>query len=89
MNIRVQYSFDVCSNEFITLTVDLARDRMTSALNLEKARARSSTAEQWPFKPLVLGSNPSALTQYIMEVLPLFLPLHMAVITWTIQDVFV
>jgi hypothetical protein len=24
--------------------------------------ARSSTAEQWPFKPLVLGSNPSALT---------------------------
>ncbi len=25
-------------------------------------RARSSMEEQWPFKPLVLGSNPSALT---------------------------
>jgi hypothetical protein len=26
--------------------------------------ARSSTAEQWPFKPLVLGSNPSALIHF-------------------------
>lgn len=26
-------------------------------------RARSSTAEQWPFKPLVQGSNPCALTK--------------------------
>ena len=76
MNIRVQYSFDVCSNEFITLTVDLARDRMTSALNLEKARARSSTAEQWPFKPLVLGSNPSALTQYYGGFTSIFTPAY-------------
>src|SRR5512138_1108532 len=27
-------------------------------------RARSSTAEQWPFKPLVESSNLSALTQF-------------------------
>ena len=27
-------------------------------------RARSSMVEQWPFKPLVKGSSPFALTQY-------------------------
>jgi hypothetical protein len=40
----------------IPLTPQYARDRMR--LN----RARSSMVEQWPFKPLVAGSSPAALT---------------------------
>jgi hypothetical protein len=43
------------------LTLLGGHDTMLNA----KSRARSSTAEQWPFKPLVLGSNPSALTPSI------------------------
>src|SRR5690606_29026745 len=48
--------------ESLLLTFYRLRDRMHSAISAEQSWARSSTAEQWPFKPLVLGSNPSALT---------------------------
>lgn len=49
---------DDVSPDSITLTHSIGHVRMQSAQN----RARSSMAEQWPFKPLVESSNLSALT---------------------------
>ena len=42
-----------CAN---LLTPDIARDKIPCL------RVRSSMVEQWPFKPLVAGSSPAALT---------------------------
>ena len=42
----------------LTLTLNIYHVRMRFA-----CRARSSMVEQWPFKPLVQGSNPCALTK--------------------------
>src|SRR5690606_33290298 len=39
--------------ESLLLTFYRLRDRMHSAISAEQSWARSSTAEQWPFKPLV------------------------------------
>ena len=45
-------------NTLFALTLGKTRDKIRSAWG-----ARSSMAEQWPFKPLVEGSSPSALTK--------------------------
>ena len=50
---------EVCRGE-LTLTFTCGHVRMQSAS--PGKRARSSMAEQWPFKPLVESSNLSALT---------------------------
>ena len=40
---------------------------MTGVLKSASLWARSSMVEQWPFKPLVKGSSPFALTQVLLS----------------------
>ena len=56
------------------LTVVRERDRMHCAATGGAPRARSSMVEQWPFKPLVAGSSPAALTTVYVGDNEFFIP---------------
>ncbi len=49
---------------------------MTGVLKSASLWARSSMVEQWPFKPLVKGSSPFALTVFVYIGFPLKNPIN-------------
>ena len=57
----------VCSMKCEYNTHSLMKNSQLSGRFFRMRWARSSMEEQWPFKPLVLGSSPSALTLILLR----------------------